>query len=55
MRSLQQYQALDDEDLVDAAKYERPSPQLVQALRERLEDRLAEIASLEFHRDYEPD
>jgi len=40
-----QYRAMTDEDLLEAAKNERCSPDLVKALAERLEDVLAEAAA----------
>ena len=40
------YSAMTNEALLDAAKYDRCSPDLVKALAERLEDLLAELEDL---------
>ena len=48
MPSLAHYQNLSDGFLLEAAKYERPSPELVKALAERLDDYIVQLSNAEF-------
>lgn len=47
-RSVDHYRSLGDEELLEAAKYERPSPELLSALTERLDEVVDENARLAF-------
>ena len=47
MPNLIQYQGMSDGALIEAAEYERPSPELVAALAERLGDLVDEIVNSE--------
>jgi hypothetical protein len=47
-RSLDHYKSLSDEELLEAAKYERPSPEMLAALAHRLDDIIDENERLAF-------
>lgn len=54
MPSVQYYEDLSDEALLEAAKYERCTPELMKAVANRLDDLIEAVAKNEFREwDYE--